>query len=148
MAEQKKKDSNGAPGRLSKLFCICFFEHHSELRNIFLRYSAAACLSAASAFGLLIRSYAKKGKARQSLPSWVARKDTHKSLFAFIPVTLRLLQLFPGIQLLELSRLSSAQVIQLFLCDLRLEVEVVKQARREVLREWKVQDGGISEVWR
>lgn len=52
-----------------------FLEHHSELRNIFLRYSAAACLSAASAFGLLIKSYDKKN---QSLHLEPTEKDPQK----------------------------------------------------------------------
>jgi hypothetical protein len=135
-----------------RVYIDCFSivsSHHSELRNIFLRYSAAACLSAASALGLLIRSYpTPKGASVQFSPARRNEKkqNTHKRLFALIPVTLRLLQLFPRIELLELSRLSSAEVIQLFLCDLRLEVEVVEQTGREVLRERKVQDGGASEV--
>jgi len=74
------------------------------------------------------------------------RNNTHECLFALIPITLRLLQLFPRIELLELSRLPPAEVIQLFLRDLRLEVEVVEQTSREVLREREIQDGGVGEV--
>ena len=92
-----------------RLLCIASSHHHSEPRNIFLRYSAAACLSAASALGLLIKSY--KRRVGSALQGEVKKSNTHKCLFALIPVTLCLLQLFPRSELLELSRLSSAEVI-------------------------------------